>query len=58
MKPEELIKIAVEAGCEYKEYDSHYCIRSNVKVDVIVTIPKVPQLVSQLVEKVKQMLGL
>ena len=58
MKPEALIKIAVEAGCEYEEYDSHYCIRSNMEVTVIITIPKVKQLASQLVEKAKEMLGL
>lgn len=58
MKPEELIKIAISSGCEVVEYDSHYCVRKNVEISVIVTIPKVSQLVIQLVDRIKEMLGL
>lgn len=44
MKPEEFINIAVEAGYEYEEYPSHYCIRQNIGISIAVTIPKVQQL--------------
>lgn len=58
MKPEEFINIAVEAGYEYEEYPSHYCIRQNIGISIAVTIPKVQQLVSPLVAKAKELLGL
>ncbi len=58
MKPEELIKIAISSGYEVVEYDSHYCVRKNVEISVIVTIPKVPQLVIQLVDRIKRDAGI
>lgn len=58
MTPQELVSIAVEAGCEVIEYEDHFCIRKTLNVSVVVTIPKVKLLVAQLVDKIKSALGL
>lgn len=58
MKPQELISLAIRSGCEVIEYDDHFCIRKSLDVNVIVTVPKVAHLVTQLVEKIKNTLGL
>lgn len=58
MNSQDLISIAVSAGCEIVEYDTHYCVRRNVDVTIVVTIPKVTHLVMQLAEKIKTTLGL
>ncbi len=58
MKTQELISIAVNAGCEVTEYDNHFCIRKNLNAEVVVTVPKVSELVMQLVEKIKALLGI
>lgn len=58
MKPEELLQIAIQAGCTYEEYETHYCLRSNLELKVIITIPKVQQLLPILVQHVKELLGL
>lgn len=58
MTPQELVSIAVKAGCEVIEYDGHFCVRKTLDIDIVVTIPKVTVLVAQLVEKIKSALGL
>lgn len=58
MTSQELISIAVSAGCEIVEYDTHYCVRRNVDIAIVVTVPKVTNLVMQLVERIKDTLGL
>lgn len=58
MSPQELIRIAIHAGCEVTEYEDHFCVRKKLDIDVVVTVPKVTALVSQLVDKIKSVLGL
>lgn len=58
MSSQEIISIAVNAGCEVIDYGDHYCIRKNLDVSVVVIIPKVTHLIAQLVEKVKTVLEL
>lgn len=58
MSSQEIISIAVNAGCEVIDYGDHYCIRKNLDVSVVVIIPKVTHLIAQLVEKVKAVLEL
>lgn len=56
MTSQELVSIAVNAGYEVTEYEGHYCVRADISI--IVTIPKVTQLVAQLVEKIRAALKL
>ena len=58
MQTQQLISMSINAGCEIVEYDTHYCVRKNVDVSIVVTIPKAAYLVMQLVEKIKTTLGL
>lgn len=58
MKTQELISIAVYAGCEVIEYDNHYCLRKDFSANIVITVPKVSDLVVQLVEKIKELLGI
>ena len=58
MDSQEIITLAVNAGYEVVEYNDHYCIKKNLEINVVVTIPKVTRLIAQLVEKVKAILGL
>ncbi len=58
MKTQELISIAVNAGCEVIEYNNHYCIKNDFSINIVVTVPKVGELVTQLVEKVRELLGI
>ena len=53
MCSEELVCLAIDAGCEVFDYDSHFCIKRTFSVTVTVTIPNVSYLVAELVEKVK-----
>lgn len=58
MDAQGLISVAVEAGYEVVEYDDHYCLKHNLKVEVAVTVPKVTTLVPALLQKLKDILGL
>ena len=58
MNTQEFISIAVDAGYEITEYDDHYCIKHNLNFEIVVTIPKVINLVSPLLQKIKDILGL
>lgn len=58
MNTQELISIAVNAGYEVIEYDNHYCLKKDFSANIVVTVPKVSDLVVQLVEKVKKLLGI
>lgn len=58
MSSQEIISIAVKAGCEVIDYGDHYCVRKKLDVNIVVTIPKMTYLVAQLIEKVKTTLGL
>lgn len=58
MSSQEIITLAVNAGCEVIDYGDHYCIKKNLEINIVVTVPKVTHLIAQLVEKVKAILGL
>lgn len=58
MSSHEIITLAVNAGCEVIDYGDHYCIKKNLEINIVVTIPKVTHLIAQLAEKVKAILGL
>lgn len=58
MSTQELVSIAMEAGCEVIEYEGHYCVRRTLAVNIVVTVPKVTYLIAQLVDKIKAALGL
>ncbi|MFR4354345.1 MAG: hypothetical protein ACLT21_06590 [Oscillospiraceae bacterium] len=58
MSSQEIISLAINAGCEVIDYGDHYCVKKHLDINVVVTIPKVTHLIAQLVEKVKATLGL
>ena len=58
MSSQEIITLAVNADCEIIDYGDHYWVKKRLDVDIAVTIPKVPYLMSQLVEKIISMLNL
>lgn len=58
MNLQDIIYIAVSAGCEVIEYDDHYCLRKENDICVLVTIPKTTYLLTQLFEKIRDALGL
>ena len=58
MSSQEMISLALKAGCEVTEYDDHYCVKRTLDVSVVVTFPKVAVLVRELVAKIKDTLGL
>lgn len=58
MSSQDLITLVVNAGYEAIDYGDHYCIKRELEVSIVVVIPKVPHLISKLVEKVKVILGL
>ena len=58
MDTQRLISVAVEAGYEVIEYDNHFCLKHNLKVEIVVTVPKVTTLVPELFQKIKDILGL
>lgn len=55
---QELIRLALDAGCEVIDYDTCFCIKRTLSASVVVTIPNASYLVKELVEKVKALLGL
>lgn len=58
MGTQEIISLAVQAGYEVTEYEGHYSVMTMLDVKVVVTVPKVPVLVMELVTKIKAALGL
>lgn len=55
---QDIICIAVSAGCEVIEYENYFCLRKETDVCVLVTIPKTTYLLTQLFEKIRDALGL
>lgn len=58
MRPQELISIAISAGCSVTEYDGYFCVSRNVDVNVVVLVPKIPYIVKELVRRIRAALGL
>lgn len=58
MGSQEFVKIVVQSGCEVTEYEGHYVARSYRETTVVVTIPKVANLAKELIQKIKDTLGL
>lgn len=58
MDPQEIIVLAVNAGCEVIDYEDHYCVKKQLDINVVITIPKASCLITQLVEKIKAILNL
>jgi hypothetical protein len=58
MSTQEIISVAASSGCEVIEYGDYYCVRRELDITVVVTIPKAKHLIAQLVEKIKATLGL
>lgn len=58
MTTNKFLSLAIKAGVEVEEYETHYCLRKNVEVLVVVTLPKVTYIATMLLEKIKAILGL
>lgn len=58
MTTNQFLSLAVKAGVEVEEYETHYCLRKNVEVRVMVTLPKVTYIATMLLKKLKAILGL
>lgn len=57
MNTQDLIRVACNAGCEVVEYENHYCVKRTFEISVTVTIPKAKELLVELVEKIRELLG-
>lgn len=58
MTTNQFLSLAVKAGVEIEEYETHYCLKKSVEVRVVVTLPKVTYIAAMLLEKLKAILGL
>ena len=58
MDSQELISVALNAGCDVTEYADHFCIKRTFDLSVVVTLPKVSVLVRELVDKIMDILQL
>lgn len=58
MSSQQIVDLAISAGCDVVDYGDHYCIKRVVEVTVVVTLPNVSNLATLLVEKIKALLNL
>lgn len=58
MTTNQFLSLAVRAGVEVEEYETHYCLKQSVEVRVVVTLPKVAYIATMLLGKLKAILGL
>lgn len=57
MNTQDLIRLACNAGCEVVEYEHYYCVKRTIEISVTVTIPKVRELLAELIKKIRELLG-
>lgn len=58
MSSQEFVNIAKRAGYDVEEYETHYCIRQNTDIKIVITIPKVSHLTKQLIDAASKKLNL
>ena len=58
MNTQQVVDLAVQAGCEVIDYGDHYCIKQTVEVSLVITVPNVTHLAVKVVEKIKELLCL
>lgn len=58
MSSQELISAAAKAGCEVRNYGSHWVVKAKFDTRITVTVPNVAKLVDKLVKRLKATLGL
>ena len=57
MSASEIVQIAVQLGYQVDEYPSHFLVKADLQVQVLVTVPKVSLLVGELLQKIKSRLN-
>ena len=58
MSSEDFITIATNSELEVLDFGNHFCIIKRQGTVIVVTIPKVTDLIDKIVEKIKAVLGL
>lgn len=58
MDSQQIVDLAIKAGCEVIDYGDYFCIKREVEVSLVITLPNVVNLAAKLVEKIKELLGL
>lgn len=58
MSSQQVVDLAIKAGCDVVDYGDHYCIKRAVEVSLVITMPNVTNLAAKLVEKIKELLNL